>query len=248
MISDADHMANGHSATNDRVVTSHSQYYSSREVWFRAAVIAVPITGSVILVLLVLVALRMLKSDAAQQLPLKRAPSFTAHAPLTNYNLLRMDESLKSVVTVDDDACRDGVTSYESASDELQQVRASPAQTPHLTRVRHKNVTCKQNTCSLAQHRRHSTSRDHNDLDTSSQQKQQQCASKRDEPCSSDVKTTISSQQSCSSALLPVTDELCTSAHALCTHDALCEATSNLLKNDCVVAVLNERMDNIFCM
>ncbi|XP_016049585.1 BMP and activin membrane-bound inhibitor homolog [Erinaceus europaeus] len=45
------------------LITKVQELTSSRELWFRAAVIAVPIAGGLILVLLVMLALRMLRSE-----------------------------------------------------------------------------------------------------------------------------------------------------------------------------------------
>lgn len=45
-------------------MTRVQELSSAREVWFRAAVIAVPIAGGLVLVLLVMLALRMLRSES----------------------------------------------------------------------------------------------------------------------------------------------------------------------------------------
>ncbi|MBW04908.1 BMP and activin membrane-bound inhibitor, partial [Eschrichtius robustus] len=46
------------------LMTKVQELTSSKELWFRAAVIAVPIAGGLILVLLVMLALRMLQSES----------------------------------------------------------------------------------------------------------------------------------------------------------------------------------------
>ena len=48
---------------NRHLVTRVTELSSGKEVWFRAAVIAVPIAGGLILVLLIMLALRMLRSE-----------------------------------------------------------------------------------------------------------------------------------------------------------------------------------------
>ncbi|KAG8138847.1 putative BMP and activin membrane-bound inhibitor-like protein [Naja naja] len=48
------------------LLTKVQELTSSRELWFRAAVIAVPIAGGLILVLLIMLALRMLRSENKQ--------------------------------------------------------------------------------------------------------------------------------------------------------------------------------------
>ena len=45
------------------LITTVQELTSSKELWFRAAVIAVPIAGGLILVLLIMLALRMLRSE-----------------------------------------------------------------------------------------------------------------------------------------------------------------------------------------
>lgn len=45
------------------LITKVQELTSSKELWFRAAVIAVPIAGGLILVLLIMLALRMLRSE-----------------------------------------------------------------------------------------------------------------------------------------------------------------------------------------
>lgn len=51
-------------SANRNLVTRVQELSSAREVWFRAAVIAVPIAGGLVLVLLVMLALRMLRSES----------------------------------------------------------------------------------------------------------------------------------------------------------------------------------------
>ncbi|KAK2858667.1 hypothetical protein Q5P01_003287 [Channa striata] len=51
---------------NRNLVTRVQELATAKEVWFRAAVIAVPIAGGLILVLLIMLALRMLRSENKQ--------------------------------------------------------------------------------------------------------------------------------------------------------------------------------------
>ncbi|NP_001158365.1 BMP and activin membrane-bound inhibitor homolog precursor [Saccoglossus kowalevskii] len=60
--------------------TAHDLVEQSRAVWFRAAVIAVPIAGGCILILLILLAVRMLRNEEKRfkRLQAKRRDTFTA--------------------------------------------------------------------------------------------------------------------------------------------------------------------------
>uniref|UniRef100_A0A8C7XLJ0 BMP and activin membrane-bound inhibitor homolog n=1 Tax=Oryzias sinensis TaxID=183150 RepID=A0A8C7XLJ0_9TELE len=70
---------------NRNLVTRVQELGSAKEVWFRAAVIAVPIAGGLILVLLIMLALRMLRSenkrlqDQRQQMLSRLHYSFHGH-------------------------------------------------------------------------------------------------------------------------------------------------------------------------
>ncbi|XP_026148074.1 BMP and activin membrane-bound inhibitor homolog a [Mastacembelus armatus] len=70
---------------NRNMVTRVQELASAKEVWFRAAVIAVPIAGGLILVLLIMLALRMLRSenkrlqDQRQQMLSRLHYSFHGH-------------------------------------------------------------------------------------------------------------------------------------------------------------------------
>ncbi|TRY62430.1 hypothetical protein DNTS_013973 [Danionella cerebrum] len=58
------HEKRRHPAEGSRhVIASLQEIQSSKEVWFRAAVITVPIAGGLILILLIMLALRMLRSE-----------------------------------------------------------------------------------------------------------------------------------------------------------------------------------------
>ncbi|XP_051983834.1 BMP and activin membrane-bound inhibitor homolog [Xyrauchen texanus] len=57
---------------NRHVVARLQEISSSKEVWFRAAVITVPIAGGLILVLLIMLALRMLRSENRKLLQQRR--------------------------------------------------------------------------------------------------------------------------------------------------------------------------------
>lgn len=67
------------------LITKVQELTSSKELWFRAAVIAVPIAGGLILVLLIMLALRMLRSenkrlqDQRQQMLSRLHYSFHGH-------------------------------------------------------------------------------------------------------------------------------------------------------------------------
>ncbi|XP_078283611.1 BMP and activin membrane-bound inhibitor homolog a [Rhinoraja longicauda] len=52
-----------HDSSSKSLITRVQELNSSKELWFRAAVIAVPIAGGLILVLLIMLALRMLRSE-----------------------------------------------------------------------------------------------------------------------------------------------------------------------------------------
>lgn len=79
---DGRHPADGGSRN---LVTRVQELASAKEVWFRAAVIAVPIAGGLILVLLIMLALRMLRSenkrlrDQRQQMLSRLHYSFHGH-------------------------------------------------------------------------------------------------------------------------------------------------------------------------
>lgn len=72
-------------SNNRNLVTQVQELASAKEVWFRAAVIAVPIAGGLILVLLIMLALRMLRSenkrlqDQRQQMLSRLHYSFHSH-------------------------------------------------------------------------------------------------------------------------------------------------------------------------
>lgn len=72
-------------SNNRNLVTRVQELTSAKEVWFRAAVIAVPIAGGLILVLLIMLALRMLRSenkrlqDQRQQMLSRLHYSFHGH-------------------------------------------------------------------------------------------------------------------------------------------------------------------------
>ena len=81
----ADHNRYQSDGTNRNLVTRVQELASAKEVWFRAAVIAVPIAGGLILVLLIMLALRMLRSenkrlqDQRQQMLSRLHYSFHGH-------------------------------------------------------------------------------------------------------------------------------------------------------------------------
>lgn len=81
----ADHSRYPLESNNRNLVTRVQELASAKEVWFRAAVIAVPIAGGLILVLLIMLALRMLRSenkrlqDQRQQMLSRLHYSFHGH-------------------------------------------------------------------------------------------------------------------------------------------------------------------------
>lgn len=81
----ADHSRYQAGSSNRNLVTRVQELASAKEVWFRAAVIAVPIAGGLILVLLIMLALRMLRSenkrlqDQRQQMLSRLHYSFHGH-------------------------------------------------------------------------------------------------------------------------------------------------------------------------
>ncbi|XP_029699078.1 BMP and activin membrane-bound inhibitor (Xenopus laevis) homolog a isoform X2 [Takifugu rubripes] len=81
----ADHSRYQPESSNRNLVTRVQELASAKEVWFRAAVIAVPIAGGLILVLLIMLALRMLRSenkrlqDQRQQMLSRLHYSFHGH-------------------------------------------------------------------------------------------------------------------------------------------------------------------------
>lgn len=80
-----DHSRYQPDSSNRNLVTRVQELASAKEVWFRAAVIAVPIAGGLILVLLIMLALRMLRSenkrlqDQRQQMLSRLQYSFHGH-------------------------------------------------------------------------------------------------------------------------------------------------------------------------
>uniref|UniRef100_A0A3Q3WEN8 BMP and activin membrane-bound inhibitor homolog n=1 Tax=Mola mola TaxID=94237 RepID=A0A3Q3WEN8_MOLML len=84
-LQDLAHTRDSTDGTNRNLVTRVQELASAKEVWFRAAVIAVPIAGGLILVLLIMLALRMLRSenkrlqDQRQQMLSRLHYSFHGH-------------------------------------------------------------------------------------------------------------------------------------------------------------------------
>lgn len=66
----------------------HEEYSSEKELWFKAAVIAVPIAGGFILILLVLLAVRMLRQDSKRH---HRLMQMRTHRSLTKAQLYVTD-------------------------------------------------------------------------------------------------------------------------------------------------------------
>ncbi|KAJ8396127.1 hypothetical protein AAFF_G00022000 [Aldrovandia affinis] len=92
------------------LVTRVQELASTKEVWFRAAVIAVPIAGGLILVLLIMLALRMLRSenkrlqDQRQQMLSRLHYSFHGHHAKKGH-LAKLDLECMVPVTGHENCC-----------------------------------------------------------------------------------------------------------------------------------------------
>ncbi|XP_064202346.1 BMP and activin membrane-bound inhibitor homolog isoform X1 [Anguilla rostrata] len=92
------------------LVTRVQELASTKEVWFRAAVIAVPIAGGLILVLLIMLALRMLRSenrrlrDQRQQMLSRLHYSFHGHHAEKGH-LAKLDLECMVPVTGHENCC-----------------------------------------------------------------------------------------------------------------------------------------------
>uniref|UniRef100_A0ACB8FVN2 Uncharacterized protein n=1 Tax=Sphaerodactylus townsendi TaxID=933632 RepID=A0ACB8FVN2_9SAUR len=92
------------------LITKVQELTSSKELWFRAAVIAVPIAGGLILVLLIMLALRMLRSenkrlqDQRQQMLSRLHYSFHGH-PSKKGQVAKLDLECMVPVTGHENCC-----------------------------------------------------------------------------------------------------------------------------------------------
>lgn len=93
------------------LVTRVQELASAKEVWFRAAVIAVPIAGGLILVLLIMLALRMLRSenkrlqDQRQQMLSRLHYSFHGHHAKKGPHLAKLDLECMVPVSGHENCC-----------------------------------------------------------------------------------------------------------------------------------------------
>lgn len=97
--------------SNQNLITRVQELASAKEVWFRAAVIAVPIAGGLILVLLIMLALRMLRSEnkrlrAQRQQMLSRLHySFHGHHHAKKGHVAKLDLECMVPVTGHENCC-----------------------------------------------------------------------------------------------------------------------------------------------
>ncbi|XP_030631091.1 BMP and activin membrane-bound inhibitor homolog a isoform X1 [Chanos chanos] len=97
--------------SNQNLITRVQDLASAKEVWFRAAVIAVPIAGGLILVLLIMLALRMLRSEnkrlqAQRQQMLSRLHySFHGHHIKKGHHVAKLDLECMVPVTGHENCC-----------------------------------------------------------------------------------------------------------------------------------------------
>lgn len=93
------------------LVTRVQELASAKEVWFRAAVIAVPIAGGLILVLLIMLALRMLRSenkrlqDQRQQMLSRLHYSFHGHHTKKGHHVAKLDLECMVPVSGHENCC-----------------------------------------------------------------------------------------------------------------------------------------------
>ncbi len=98
-------------SSNQNLITRVQELASAKEVWFRAAVIAVPIAGGLILVLLIMLALRMLRSEnkrlqAQRQQMLSRLHySFHGHHHAKKGHVAKLDLECMVPVTGHENCC-----------------------------------------------------------------------------------------------------------------------------------------------
>lgn len=120
---DGRHPADGGSRN---LVTRVQELASAKEVWFRAAVIAVPIAGGLILVLLIMLALRMLRSenkrlrDQRQQMLSRLHYSFHGHHAKKGH-VAKLDLECMVPVTGHENCCLscDKMRQAEPGSDKI---------------------------------------------------------------------------------------------------------------------------------
>lgn len=97
--------------SNQNLITRVQELASAKEVWFRAAVIAVPIAGGLILVLLIMLALRMLRSEnkrlrvQRQQMLSRLHYSFHGHNHAKKGHMAKLDLECMVPVTGHENCC-----------------------------------------------------------------------------------------------------------------------------------------------
>lgn len=97
--------------SNQNLITRVQELASAKEVWFRAAVIAVPIAGGLILVLLIMLALRMLRSEnkrlrvQRQQMLSRLHYSFHGHHHAKKGHVAKLDLECMVPVTGHENCC-----------------------------------------------------------------------------------------------------------------------------------------------
>ncbi|XP_063076292.1 BMP and activin membrane-bound inhibitor homolog (Xenopus laevis) b [Engraulis encrasicolus] len=105
------HQQTSDSGGGRHVVARVQEVPSSREVWFRAAVIAVPIAGGLILVLLIVLALRMLRSESRRLRQQRREMlsrlhySFHGHQLKKGHHMAKLDLECMVPVTGHENCC-----------------------------------------------------------------------------------------------------------------------------------------------
>ncbi|KAM9839778.1 BMP and activin membrane-bound inhibitor homolog isoform 1-T2 [Aulostomus maculatus] len=121
------HLDNNNNNNNNRnLVTRVQELASAKEVWFRAAVIAVPIAGGFILVLLIMQALRMLRSenkrlrDQRQQMLSRLHYSFHGHHTKKDH-VAKLDLECMVPVTGHENCCLtcDKLRQADSGNDKI---------------------------------------------------------------------------------------------------------------------------------
>ena len=120
---------------------SNKVYYSSKVLWFKAAVIAVPIAGGFILIMLVLLAVRMLRRDS------QRHREYKHHQSLAKAQLYVADhfynnpnnKLLHTYVTCDGGGKTDNLKQYHSEVQPCVHTSASTDSHTH-SGINHKGI------------------------------------------------------------------------------------------------------------
>ncbi|XP_048403909.1 BMP and activin membrane-bound inhibitor (Xenopus laevis) homolog a [Stegostoma tigrinum] len=115
----SDQGARYHQDSSKNLITRVQEFTSSKELWFRAAVIAVPIAGGLILVLLIMLALRMLRSENKRLQDQRRQMLSRLHYSFHGHN------SKKGQVAKLDLECMVPVTGHENCCMTCDKIRHS---------------------------------------------------------------------------------------------------------------------------